>query len=331
MAFSINDRRLIGGPTNNLMQIRPVKYGWAKFILEQMQNNSWDQREVDLTEDAKQFATGKLTDGNLMAYKKALAFLSNLDGIQLNSLTMNIGKYITAPEVSMCIARQAWEEAQHVLSYAQMIESIGFDTEEIYWAFEHDDVLAEKNELILESSSILGKTYTEENFIKAVVANIALEGIYFFNGFLTFYVLERQGLMRGSAKMIQFIQRDEEGTHLQLFLNMWHTLKQELPHLFTNKLILECYRILELAVAHEIVWGKHIIKGGVLGLTDKVIADFVQWLCDERLSSMGLEKSFGSRNSVSWFQDSASIHNGETNFFENKQAAYTAGGALEWD
>src|SRR5574343_642631 len=138
MTFSINDRRLIEGPKNNLMAIRPTKHAWAPKVLERMQNNNWDQREIDLSEDAKQYAIGILEGGNLNAYKKALAFLSNLDGIQLNNLTTNIGKHITSPEVSMCITRQAWEEAQHVLSYAQMIESIGFDPEEVYWMFDTD-------------------------------------------------------------------------------------------------------------------------------------------------------------------------------------------------
>ena len=92
--FSINDRRLIEGPTNDLMQIRPVKHGWAMDSLSQMKDNQWDEREVDLSADAKQYAMGMLNEGNLTAYKKALAFLSNLDGIQFNNLTMNIGRHI---------------------------------------------------------------------------------------------------------------------------------------------------------------------------------------------------------------------------------------------
>ncbi|MDD5214256.1 MAG: ribonucleotide-diphosphate reductase subunit beta [Methylococcales bacterium] len=329
--FSINDRRLINGPVNNLMQIRPVKYSWAMQLLEQQQNNAWDQREVDLSEDAKQYATGLLTEGNLTAYKKALAFLSNLDGIQLNNLTKNIGKYITSPEVSMCITRQAWEEAQHVLSYAQMIESIGFDPDEIYWMFDTDPILAEKNEYITRSSEILGSGFSEENFVKAVVANIALEGIYFFNGFLIFYTLERQGLMRNSAKMIQLIQRDEEGTHLPLFINMWKTLRMELPHIFTDKLIAECRELIRLAAQHEIVWGKYIIREGVLGLTDTILEGFIQSLADKRLEAIGLDILYGAKNPITWFDDASKINLGETNFFEGKNASYVAGGSLEWD
>ena len=231
----------------------------------------------------------------------------------------------------MCISRQAWEEAQHVLSYAQMIESVGFDPEEIYWMFDTDPILAEKNEYIMRSSEILGQGFTPENFVKAVVANIALEGIYFFNGFLVFYTLERQNIMKNSAKMIQLIQRDEEQTHLPIFLNMWKTLQAERPELFTTELIAECKELIHLAAQHEIVWGKYIISEGVMGLTDQIITEFVESLADKRLDAMDLAPMYGTKNPVPWFDEASSINGGETNFFEGKNASYTAGGSLEWD
>jgi ribonucleoside-diphosphate reductase beta chain len=230
----------------------------------------------------------------------------------------------------MCITRQAWEEAQHVLSYAQMIESIGFNPEEIYWMFDTDPILAEKNEYITRSSEILGQGFTPQNFIKAVVGNIALEGIYFFNGFLIFYTLERQGLMRNSAKMIQLIQRDEEQTHLTLFINMFDTLRKENPELFTEELLQECRDLVHLAAQHEIVWGKYIISEGVMGLTDKIITEFIESLADKRLKAIGLEPLYGTKNPIPWFDEAGNINNGETNFFEGKSAAY-ATGALLWD
>jgi ribonucleoside-diphosphate reductase beta chain len=188
----------------------------------------------------------------------------------------------------------------------------------------------EKNEYITRSSEILGTGFSEENFVKAVVANIALEGIYFFNGFLTFYTLERQGLMKNSAKMIQLIQKDEEA-HLHLFINMWKTLRLEIPHVFTEKLIEECRELIQLAAQHEIAWGKYIIADGVLGLTDTIIEGFIQSLADKRLDSIGLEPMYNTKNPIPWFDDASKVNLGETNFFEGKNASYAAGGSLEWD
>ena len=199
--IDISKRKLIEGETNNLMALHPLKHAWAGTLFDKMRENSWHESEADLSLDTKQYQTGVLNEGNLFCYKKALSFLSNLDGIQFNNLTKNIGRYITSPEVQMCLSRQVFEEAQHVKSYDTMISTIGFDPEEIYYGFERDSVLADKNDFITRSSQVLGKGFSPENFAKAIVANVVLEGIYFFDGFLVFYNLERQRLMRGSAKI----------------------------------------------------------------------------------------------------------------------------------
>jgi ribonucleoside-diphosphate reductase beta chain len=207
IAKILKERRIIEGVKSNLMAIRPVKYQFAEDLTALGQKNDWKQTEVNLTTDVLQYTTGQLSGGNLVAYRKALAFLSNLDGIQLTNLVMNIGRHITAPEINMFITRQAWEEALHVRAYTQMIETIGFDPYEINFMFRDDEILAKKNDYIMQSSMILGNEFTPTNFAKAIAANIILEGVYFYNGFLTFYAIEKQGLMPGSAEMIRLIQR----------------------------------------------------------------------------------------------------------------------------
>jgi len=327
--IDISKRKLIEGETNNLMALHPLKHAWAKEVFDKMRTNSWHESEVDLSGDAKQYQTGVLNEGNLFCYTKALAFLSNLDGIQFNSLTTNIGRWITSPEVQMCISRQVFEEAQHVVSYDAMISSIGFDPESIYYAFETDSVLSDKNEFITRSSQLLGKGFTPQNFAKAIVANVALEGIYFFSGFLNFFNLERQGLMRGSAKMIRFILRDEI-THMNLFVNMWKTLKSERPELFTPELLSDCREIIKLATEHEIAWGKYIISHGVLGLTDSISESFIKDLANKRtlLLELGEIPYKGNVNLAPWF-DKASSGEVEENFFESKVSTYSVG-SLEW-
>lgn len=326
-AESVNNRRIIEGERNNLMQVRPLKHQFARDFIKMSKANTWFPEEVDLSEDAKMYATGQLADGEITAYKSALAFLSNLDGIQLNNLTNNINRYITSPEVNIAITRQAWDEALHVESYAHMIETIGFDPIEVYWMFKTDTLLAEKNEYIMESSMLLGSGYTPENFVMAIAANIALEGIYFYSGFLTFYMLARMGKMKNSAKMIKLIQRDEVN-HLDLHLNIWHTLRKENPELFTPELYAKVSRLFDLAVQHELAWGKWITRDGLLGATDKVFEGFLGHRCDLRLSAMGMNKVYNCENPVGWF-DKFSEVNSEENFFETKVTAYSAGD-LEW-
>lgn len=328
MSFKISDRRIIEGPRNDLMQVRPVKHGFARELLDVMMANTWFPDEVDLSQDAKMYATGLLTDGELDGYKRALAFLSNLDGIQLNNLVNNINYHVTSPEVNICLVRQSWEEALHVESYAQMIESIGFDPLDVYWMFERDGILAQKNEYIMRQSKVLGSGYSPRNFVLAIVANIALEGIYFYSGFLMFYTLARMGKMKASAKMIKFIQRDEV-THLHLHVNILHALRRERPELFDQALERDIISMFKSAVDLETSWGQYIIKGGILGLNDGIVRGFVEYLADERLKAIGMSAVYGTENPVPWFDKFSQVNDADQNFFETKVDAYDAGG-LEW-
>jgi len=328
LAF-VNNRRVFGGPTNDLMMIQPVKHTWARQIWLKMLENTWFPNEVDLSADAKQFPN--LLDEEREAYLDVLAFLSNLDGIQVNNLTRNIGLHITSPEASMTITRQAFEEALHVESYSQMIESLpGVDPLEVYNRFETDEVMAAKNQYVMRSSYVLrDQGYSDEGMVLAIVANIALEGIYFYSGFLFFYNLARMGKMKETSKMIKFIQRDEM-CHLDFFVNMWHATRRERPELFTAELMEKVEDVIRGAVEHETLWGKHVIRHGVMGLTEQIIEDFVRFLGDRNMKNMGLKPIYNVENPVKWFDDYAQVENTDENYFESKVSAYEVG-SLEWD
>ncbi|MBE0438096.1 MAG: ribonucleotide-diphosphate reductase subunit beta [Methylomicrobium sp.] len=327
-AMDINKRRLIDGPNDKLMQIAPVKHQWARDIWKVMIANTWTPAEVDLSRDVRCYRE-ELTDGERQMYDRALAFLSNLDGIQLNNLVFNIGKHVTSPEVSMCLVRQAFEEALHVDSYSVIIEAIGRDPSEIYNMFRTNALLADKNEYIIRQSEILGRDYSPRNFAMAVVANIILEGIYFYSGFMAFYALGKVGKMFGTAKMIRLIDRDEGGTHLNLFVKMYEALQEENPEIFNDQFKRDAIELIKSAVDLETIWGKHIISGGVLGLTDAIVEDRIKYLADLRANAIGLGAIYGVKNPIPWVDKFSKIDGEDANFFEDKVSSYSIG-TLEW-
>lgn len=327
----INRRRLISGPQDKLMCVNPLKHKWAWEIMDTMENNTWFPKSIPMGRDIQDY-TSRLDDSERTMYDKALAFLSNLDGIQFDNLITNIGTHITSPEVSMCISRQAYEEANHVRAYATMIEAVALDPLKIYGMYETDDILANKNKFIMAQSAALGEgDFTPEKFALAVVGNICLEGIYFFSGFLVFYVLAKFGKMLGSADQVKYIERDEL-VHLELFIHMYHTLRVENPEIFTPEFMEKALAIVKQSVELEISWGKHIISGGVLGLTDSIIEDRIKFLANERVSRLGWEPIYpGVKNPVPWVEKVSKINGVESNFFEARPTDYQAGGGLEWD
>lgn len=326
---AVNNRRLIGGVEDKLMCMSPLKHPWALEIYDVMIANTWHPTEVDMGRDIKQYRGNDLTDGERGAYDKALAFLSNLDGIQFNNLADNIGRYITSPEAKLCIARQVWEEGNHVMSYLKMVDAISARPQEIYTMFARDGILAKKNDYITRQSELLGNEYSPRNFALAVVSNIILEGIYFYSGFLTFYTLARSGKMLNSADMIRFIQRDEV-VHLNLFVHFFNTLRKENPEIFNAQFEADVRRLFKEAKDLEATWGKYIIKGGVLGLTDTIVDGYLESLVDKRIGMIGYSPVYGTKNPVEWVEKFSDINNEEANFFESKVKAYSTGGALKW-
>ena len=106
----INNRRVINGVDDGLMQVAPLKHDFADKIFRTMLQNNWVPQEVPLQEDIEQWnRSGFLTDQEKRVYKRSLAFVSNLDGIQTGNLTTNIVRHITSPEISLSIVRQAHE------------------------------------------------------------------------------------------------------------------------------------------------------------------------------------------------------------------------------
>lgn len=324
---SVNDRKVFGGDPTGIFELNNIKYQWAYNLWEMMLNNTWFPKEVDMTRDVNDYKN--LTDVEKMAYDKALSQLIFMDSLQTNNLIDNINPYVTSPEINLILVRQSFEEALHSQSYAVMVDSISTNSEEIYELWRRDMMLKHKNDAIASVYQELAKNPTDENFVKACFANQILEGIYFYSGFTYIYTLARSGKMLGSAQMIRFIQRDEV-THLVLFQNLINTLRKERADLFTPKLRAEVVEMFKEAVELEISWGQYITQGQILGLTDDIVEQYIKYLADDRLTSVGFDKIYNVSNPIKWVDDFAKFNDQKTNFFEGTVTNYSKG-SLSFD
>ncbi len=324
---NVNDRCIFGGNPTGIFELNNIKYQWAYNLWEVMLNNTWFPKEVDMTRDVNDYKN--LTDTEKTAYDKALSQLIFMDSLQTNNLIDNVNPYVTAPEINLILVRQSYEEALHSQSYAVMVDSISQNSEEIYDLWRRDMMLKSKNDAIAAVYDELSANPTEHNFVKACFANQILEGIYFYSGFTYLYTLARSGKMLGSAQMIRFIQRDEV-THLVLFQNLINTLKRERPDLFTEQLKEEVYAMFKEAVTLESNWGKYITQGQILGLTDAIVEQYIQYLADDRLTAVGFEPIYNVSHPIKWVDDFAKFNDQKTNFFEGTVTNYSKG-SLNFD
>ena len=220
-------RRMIGGNTTNLNDFNNMKYDWVSEWYRQAMNNFWIPEEINLGLDVKDYR--KLPEAERRAYDKILSFLIFLDSIQTANLPQ-IGAYITANEVNLCLSIQTFQEAVHSQSYSYMLDTICEPQERtaVLYQWKDDPRLLERNEFIGNLYNEFQMNQSPETLVRTLVANYILEGIYFYSGFMFFYNLGRNQRMPGSVQEIRYINRDEN-THLWLFRNILLELRRENP------------------------------------------------------------------------------------------------------
>ena len=221
--------RVINGETTNILNLQNVKYQWAHDIFDAIFANNWLPHKVPMGNDKSSLK--KLTSHELKAYKSILSFLVFLDSIQTNNLP-NISEYITTPDIVYVLARQTYDEAIHSKSYGWIFSSIftKAEAEEIVYEFRNNKLLADRNAYIAKEYEDFKKGMNNGSFIRVVVANYILEGLYFYNGFQFFHNLASRGLMIDTDTQIRYIQRDEI-QHCNIFKNIFLELTRENPEL----------------------------------------------------------------------------------------------------
>jgi ribonucleoside-diphosphate reductase beta chain len=155
------------------------------------------------------------------------------------------------------------------------------------------------------------------------VADIILEGLFFYSGFAFFYNLARDQKMLATSKMISYIQRDEN-QHVHYFATMFKQLLADYPELDTKENKAYVYKTFDRAVQLETDWAYHLLDG-IKGLDLEDLSDYIKFKANQRLSQMGLEKPYeGVDNCLPWirpFSDEA-LNATNTDFFEGKPRTY---------
>lgn len=321
-------KRMINGNTTNLNDFNNMKYNWVSDWYRQAMNNFWIPEEVNLAQDLKDY--GKLKEEERTAYDKILSFLIFLDSIQTANLS-NINNYITASEVNLCLTIQAFQEAVHSQSYSYMLDSICSPEKrnEILFQWKNDSILLERNKFIGDLYNNFVDEPNMKNFLKTVMANYILEGVYFYSGFMFFYNLERNGKMPGSAQEIRYINRDEN-THLWLFRSIIKELREEIPEVFTADVLDELKDMLKTGVENEIAWGNYVIGDSIDGINKILIDKYIKYLGNLRAKAIGLGTLYEGYevNPAPWVDFHADANQVKTDFFEARSTAYAKAGAL---
>jgi len=318
-----------GNPSGVVDFVRPARK-WARNLYEVMLNNTWFPQEANMSQDKIPF--NNLPKEQKRAYLLVLSQLIMNDSIQTDQLVENIKPYVTDSIVGQCLVRQAFEESLHSKSYATIGEEL-FNEEElekVYYYQHEDKELMKKDKAIQQMYDEIGQAEEKvhiNSFMKALCANNILENNIFYGGFCALWSLGDR--LRGTAKMISFIERDER-QHVTLFKNIY---KDVLDEVFggevPNDLKKDLKDLIDYMTGVEIRWTKYVTKD-LFGFTDESINVYIKDKANQICRNMKIEELYPDIKDggvIKEFIEKKYVMKGstKTNFFESKVADYAKG------
>jgi ribonucleoside-diphosphate reductase beta chain len=290
--------------------------------------NTWTVEEVDFSTDVNDLRA-KMTGPERHMINRLVAFFATGDSIVSNNLVLNLYKHINSPEARMYLSRQLYEEAVHVQFYLTLLDTYIPDVaerERAFSAIENIPSIHKKGQFCMkwiDSIQDLQSLETIEDrrqfLLNLICFAACIEGLFFFAAFAYVYFLRSKGLLHGLAAGTNWVFRDESA-HMGFALEVVKKVRAEEPALFDESLRRQIVEMLDEAVECEMQFAEDILSGGVAGLSVVDMRQYLEFIADQRLAMLGLQKVYGAKNPFS-FMDLQDVQE-LANFFERRVSAY---------
>lgn len=296
-----------------------VKYPQFEKLTEKQIGFFWKPEEIDLSRDGKDFRD--LTDHEKHIFTSNLKRQILLDSVQGRAPSLAFLPICSLPELETWIQTWAFFETIHSRSYTHIIRNVYSDPSKVF------DELLDNNEIV-NCAGDISKYYDElidlndyrntakysqfhlddlhkEALWMCLNAVNALEGIRFYVSFACSWAFAELKKMEGNAKIIKLIARDEN-VHLASTQQLLKLLPNDDPAYaaIKQKCIPEVLNLFSEVVEQEKNWAKYLFKdGSIIGLNEKLLCNYVEWIADKRLAAIGLKPLYNTgSNPLPWTQ-----------------------------
>jgi len=331
------------------------KYPAFENLTKQQLGYFWRPEEVSLQKDRGDYQSLRPEQKHI--YTSNLKYQIMLDSVQGRAPGMAFLPYCSIPELEACMEVWSFMEMIHSRSYTYVIKNVYSNPAEVFDTILDDDrilsraasVTGSYDEFINEAQEFgIGNMWKEgyresptaqwemkelKRKLYRAVANVnILEGIRFYVSFACSFAFGELKLMEGSAKIISLIARDEN-QHLALtqnILNYWR--KGDDPEM--TEIVKEeeknVYSMFDRAVNEEKMWAEYLFKNGsMIGLNDKLLCQYVEWIANKRMRSIGLKPIYDipqRNNPLPWTEHWISSKGLQVAPQETEVESYVVGG-----
>ncbi len=315
----------------------------------------WRPEEVSLQKDRGDYQTLRPEQKHI--YTSNLKYQIMLDSVQGRGPGMAFIPYCSLPELEACMEVWGFMEMIHSRSYTYIIKNIYSDPSEVFDTIITDERILERAKSVTESyddfiqaSQDYGSSnvwmhnlekvsYAQQSLndvkrkLYRAIANVnILEGIRFYVSFACSFAFGELKLMEGSAKIISLIARDEN-QHLaitQNILNKWRDGDDPEMKQIMKEEEEWTYKMFNRAVNEEKRWADYLFKNGsMIGLNDKLLQQYVEWIANRRLKAIGLKPQYdisANNNPLPWTQHWISSKGLQVAPQETEVESYVVGG-----
>jgi len=315
----------------------------------------WRPEEVSLQKDRGDYQTLRPEQKHI--YTSNLKYQIMLDSVQGRGPGMAFIPYCSLPELEACMEVWGFMEMIHSRSYTYIIKNVYSDPSEVFDTIITDERILERAKSVTESYDdfiqtaqsygttdawshrLEGVDYAKENIndvkrkLYRAIANVnILEGIRFYVSFACSFAFGELKLMEGSAKIISLIARDEN-QHLaitQNILNKWRDGDDPEMKRIMQEEEEWTYKMFDRAVNEEKRWADYLFKdGSMIGLNDKLLQQYVEWIANRRLKAIGLKPQYdisANNNPLPWTQHWISSKGLQVAPQETEVESYLVGG-----
>ena len=308
------------GEEPNTQRFDQQKYPVFEKLNQQQLGFFWRPEEVSLQKDRNDYAS--LTKEQKHIFTSNLKYQTLLDSVQGRGPCLAFLPYCSLPELESMLVAWDFSETIHSRSYTYIMKNVYPDPTEVL------DTIIETPEIMARAKTVTdaydkfieyanryyltGKGDTKELkrllYLTLINVNI-LEGIRFYVSFACSFAFGELKLMEGSAKIISLIARDEN-LHLAVSQNMINNYRNKENDKEMLKVIKEnekeVYKMYDDAVQQEKDWAKYLFdKGSMIGLNDTLLNQYVEYMANKRLRSIGLQAQYDqpvTNNPLPWTQ-----------------------------
>lgn len=329
MTQEINKSVLAFSDVPQINSLTPLKYNWAKRLYDYGNSCIWLPPVVRMQEDVQSYTTA--SEDDRLAYERTLGYLNAADVAATENVGRAIANKISAPEIEALMCSIAYQETNHASSYLYMLQSLGLDhnkQDEINLMYmttpAMDAKLQMTNDMCAKLCALPDVDLTDEQITEFVHGYFyfsqIFEGCFFMAGFNPIYSLSRRGAFQNSAKMLNYIRRDEEKLHVNTGVMTIRQILIEHPNVKLD--VDRVHTMLLQAFKLESDYIDFVMPNGLIGYNKTDHLRYFRWLSNKACTKFKLPPLYeeGECETPGWLRSETSKV--QQNFFEGKVIEY---------